>query len=214
MCLILLVLPVHSTRGISDLDCDRGLGDTSTQARQNWFLGSRNGNEDWKLQMEDKASASQKMLLRWRKKHADICLWALNQLVALYWPVLTKLSWPEVRSLRSKPGAIDLLQIGFQNVPTETPAGKSSRVIGKMESAVICSAGVSAGSQEEVTSNWRTRKWWTPEAPQLEEERTMPCLWVTLGKKRPAIGARLLTWIILLKIVQHYPYTRRVQWRR
>lgn len=78
--------------------------------------------------MEDKAgnSACQKIFLRWKKDHASGYLWALDQLEVLYWPVLTKLSWPEVRTSKSKPEAIHLLQIGFQNVPTEMPAGKIS----------------------------------------------------------------------------------------
>jgi len=46
---MILILPVHGTRGISDLDSDRGLGDTGIQARQNWFLRSRKGDEDWSL---------------------------------------------------------------------------------------------------------------------------------------------------------------------
>lgn len=63
-------------------------------------------------------------------------------------------------------------------------------------------------SQEQVAPHWGKRKWWTSETAQLEEEGTLPFLWVTqtlsdhwvTKKQRPATGARPLTGTRLLEL--------------
>lgn len=199
----------HSAQDQGDFwpDSGRGLGNTSIQAGQNWFLRPRNADEDWRLEMEDKAdnSVRQKVSLGWRKK---AFWWLFMILEAGSGPLLTDPEQKSVwwrASLEKQTDCRSVSTVYLQEHQLEIQLGSLARW---REQGPAQHQGAQAGAGCTTLKNKEVMNLWDALAGGRGDTALPPSDTKT---QRPAIGARPLPWTVLLEIMQQYPWTRRVQ---
>lgn len=185
----------HSAQDQGDFWPDRGsgLGSTSLQARQNWFLRLRNaeriGESRWRTRLT--TQPVRRYLLDGEKKHSDGYLWSLNQLVVPYWLILNTSQYDEEQAWKNRLIADWFPLWTFRNTSWEfslshQQGGESSGLLSTREQR-----------QEQVAPHWGASDEPLRHPAGGRGDTALPLS--DTRTQRPAIVARPLTWTMLLE---------------